>query len=401
MNNPLDSLVFLRLEEKPDILASFPDFDPSIPLPVRLPQEGDEAAKPDAAVSALTPEAILAGILALFAWDPENRDGDYYRNIVSQIRPNLREELTEAALIKIHNGDLDLAEEIFLSLKGMDKTDRITTLNIALLMDEKAKKCSAAGNREREEVCLREAEKYYQEAMDAEPPLPQAFFNAGYFFLRTYEYKKALEAFKTFAVLETGADETAVLRKEKAAAAVADIEAKNLDDALFKSAYESINRGEEERALEDIRLFLERHPKVWNAWFLLGWALRRLERWTDAKNAFTQALELQNPSRPSGGAADSADDSAEETEEAKEGFADICNELAICTMEEGSYTESRAWLVAALEAEPENTKIISNLGVLAWKTGDMKEAEGFMRTVLEINPDDQEALFLLRKIEST
>ncbi len=398
MKNPLDSLVFIRLNGKPDILNPFPDFDPDIPLPVRLPPEETADSAQEKMNRTLTVEAILAGILTVFAWDRENPNAGYYKNLLLKLRPDLRRELTEAALIKIRNGDLDLAEEIFLALKGINPDDRETTLNTALLMEEKSKKAATTGDSEKESFYLKEAEKYYRESMETESPLPKAFFNAGYFYLQQHEYKKAAEAFQTYSILETGTDETTLIRKEKAEAISADIRSKNLDDALFKAAYDLINKGEEERALEDIRLFLERRPKVWNAWFMLGWALRRLERWEDAKNAFLRALELKEETR--GNAADSADISGE-TDEAMEGLADICNEIAICSLEEGSYSESRRWLMTGLEAEPENTKIISNLGVVAWKTGNKQEAEGFFRTVLEINPEDKTALLLLQQLEST
>ena len=141
--------------------------------------------------------------------------------------------------------------------------------------------------------------------------------------------------------------------------------------------------GDEERALEQIRLFMEHHPQVWNAWFLLGWALRRLERWEDARAAFMQALELGK--KPNSGI--------------EAGYTDICNELSICLMELGNYPEGKRWLTSALEADGENTKIISNLGMLALREGNKTEAEGFFRTVLEFDPKDRLALEMLAQIE--
>ena len=52
---------------------------------------------------------------------------------------------------------------------------------------------------------------------------------------------------------------------------------------------------------------------------------------------------------------------------------------------------ARALLTEALAAEPENTKVISNLGILALKEGTTDEAIGYFRTVLEIAPDDRVA----------
>ena len=51
------------------------------------------------------------------------------------------------------------------------------------------------------------------------------------------------------------------------------------------------------------------------------------------------------------------------------------------------YKECRIQLSAALKQEPENTKIISNLGILSLKENNISEAAGYFKTVLEIEPD--------------
>lgn len=388
--NAMDTVVFFRPEHTQETLrAVFPGFDPDIPLPLRLPPGVQKPEENGALREQISVEGILAGILSVFAWDPENPDKAYYQEIAGRIRPGLRGELSEAALIKIRNGDLELAEEIFRALKGMNPGDREATLNLALLYEQKAGKLAGAGKGGEAEQALAEAGHYYRESMAFDPPLPESFFNAGYFFLRTKEYKRAEEAFRTYCTLETKTDETAGVRKEKAERLLREIRENHLTDGHFRAACEAIRCGDEERGLEEIRFFLESRPKVWNAWFLLGWGLRRLERWQEAKQAFLQALELRRET-------DREDDLTP-----GEGLADICNEIAICTMEEGSLEESRKWLYAALEADPENTKIISNLGAVAWKAGNLQEAESFFRAAVEINPDDGTAALLLQQLKNS
>jgi len=378
MAHPLDSLVFITIPAEHHLSSAFPGFDPSIPLPVQL-------AAPDAEfkVTELTREMVLAGILTVFAWDSENAQIEYYRSIMKAVHPGIREEMTEAAILKIRNGDFDLAEEIFRSLRGLDPEDKITVLNLALLMDERADNMRQAGLDEEAEAFDASAFEFYRDAMTAEPPVPTAFFNAGFFYLKQRNYRKAREVLETYLKIESSEDDTAKHRKEKAKEIVDNISSRDLDDDLFKSAYDFITMGDEERALEQIRLFMEHHPKVWNAWFLLGWALRRLERWEDARAAFMQALELGKV--PNSGI--------------ESGYTDICNELSICLMELGELAESRRWLVSALEEDSENTKIISNLGMVALRAGNKTEAEGFFRTVLEIDPKDRLALEMLAQIE--
>lgn len=145
-------------------------------------------------------------------------------------------------------------------------------------------------------------------------------------------------------------------------------------DELFTEARSAIEEGDIERGLDAIRAFIEKNPQVWNAWFLLGWGLRRSCRWADAEVAFREAAELRG-----------------ETD------ADTRNEIAICLMEQGDLKAARKELETALHADPENTKIISNLGVLSLKAGDAAEAAGFFRTVLELDPDDAGAREFLER----
>ncbi len=166
-------------------------------------------------------------------------------------------------------------------------------------------------------------------------------------------------------------------KHDRAAEIVADISSRNLEDEQFKAAYDFIAMGEEEKGMEQIRQFLEKNPKVWNAWFMLGWALRRLERWEDAKAAFKQALECGGEN------------------------TDTFNELAICLLELGELDEAKKLLVRALSLEPDNTKIMSNLGYVSMKSGDIAQARKFFLAVLEFDPDDVIAKQMLEQMENS
>jgi len=147
-----------------------------------------------------------------------------------------------------------------------------------------------------------------------------------------------------------------------------------LNDDSFLRAHNLIKEGKAEEGLNSIRDFLERYPLVWNGWFLLGWALRLLRRWEDAKAAFKKTIELGGDN------------------------SDTRNELAICLMETGDITGARRELETALNKDPENVKIISNLGALALKNGDKEKAAAFFRTALEIDEDDPVAKKFLEGI---
>jgi tetratricopeptide (TPR) repeat protein len=138
-----------------------------------------------------------------------------------------------------------------------------------------------------------------------------------------------------------------------------------LNDDRYKNAYNLILEGKGQEALNCIRSFIECYPNIWNGWFILGWALRLLERWKDGEAALNKTMEL-------GGVNSSTR-----------------NELAICLMETGDLQGARAQLEAALKEEPENVKIISNLGVLSLKSGEKDKAAGFISKILERDKNEK------------
>lgn len=379
MENSDKKLLYIKVPDEYTFTAKIPGFDSSIPLPLLLDSDGK-----DFTAESISEEMILAGMLHVFAYQRDNQHIAYYRDIFKELRPDIRGEMTNAAILKIKNADFDLAERLLLALEGLFPEDMQTKLNVALLMDERAQFYEQAGSEADADYYTDRAFEMYKEVLAAEPALPEAFFNAGFFFINQKNFLKAKSLFETYIQIETAHNDVTEQRKQKASELIEWITTQALDDELFKSAFDFIQMGEEDKALEKIREFLEHHPKVWNAWFLLGWALRRQERWQDAAEAFKHCLELGKGAQS----------------ELSVAYCDICNELAICLMELDRFEESRQWLFSALEQEPENIKIISNLGTLALKEGNTDEAKAYFRTVLDMYPDDMLAVEILKKLET-
>ncbi len=354
VNESEDRILFLSVPES--LRRDIGDFtiDPSIPIPVELP-----AGTSRSALENLSWEMMISGMMKVVAREPDGEDADYYRRFILAVKPDILEEFTEAAIIKSRNGDYELALEILGALGGLFPASPTVSLNRALVLEERADAYERAGKEAEAEETAEFAFDAYKKALSLDPPFPEAFFNAGFFYMKRRNFAKAKECFSRYAKI--GEDPK---KRSKAAGIVKEIEARDLDDAVFREAYDFIRMGEEEKGIERARDFLSRHPGVWNGWFMLGWGLRRLERWEDAIGAFRQAAEL-------GG----------------EG-CDVRNELAICLMETGDLSGARKELEKALRLENDNLKVISNLGVVALRSGRMEEAAAFFRTVLEIDPED-------------
>ena len=377
-SNPLESVFYISIPE--NFVASDEAFkiDPKIMLPVqKKPDEAPGSFNP----SEITTEQILAGILTVLAYDKKNEHLDYYRSIIKKVKPDIKKELCEAAILKTKNEDFDLAEEIFLALNGLDPEDSAIILNLALFLDQRADSYRNSGLNEDADAYDNDAGEYYASAMNAEPPLPDAFFNAGFYYMKQHKYREAKDAFETYIALTCDVSddelgENGIYKKERAQEILDNIKNQNMDDEAFRAAYDFISKGQEEKGLEEIRRFLQNNPKVWNAWFMLGWGLRRLERYSDAKMAFLEALKC-------GGDCNS----------------DTYNELSLCYVQEKAFGEAKDALLKAMALEPESTKIISNLGYLALAQGNKEEARKFFTTVLEYDSNDRIAAAELMKLE--
>jgi tetratricopeptide (TPR) repeat protein len=329
--------------------------NPDIPIPVEIPEGKDELN-----LEELSWEMIISGMLRIIADSGQQQDENlnYYRHFVLRVRPSIMDEFTEAAILKARNGDFELALEILDSLRGLFPFSPVVMLNRALVLEERASMLERR-NKAGAEAAFQDAEAAYAEALALRPPFPNTHFNAGFFYLDRKDFSRARECFSLYVDIAEDRE-----RINQAESIVKSIDKNGLADENFAEACQLIRQGKEEEGMARIRVFLEEYPLVWNGWFVLGWALRRLGRWEDGIAAFGKAIDL-------GG-----------------GSSDTRNDLAICLMESGDLKSARRELETALHDDPENIKIISNMGVLALKNGNNDDAAAFFRAVLELDPED-------------
>ncbi len=362
--NPLSNIGYISIGK--DINESIGDFriDPNIMLPIEFPP-GKDTLTPDD----ITWEAIISAMLRILAYNPEHENADYFREFILAVKPDIKDELTEAGILKARNKDFDIAIEIFMALEGLFPDCAITKLNLALVYEDRAYHYTRVEKKELAERYFDLAFSTYKRALTVDPSNPKIHYNFAYFFLKQKNYEKAKEHFELY--LKWGEDKNKLAEAKKI---VEEIQKNFLMDKLFKEAFDYIKMGKEKEGIEKIKLFLKEHNNVWNAWFLLGWGYRRLGMYEEGKEAFLKALKYHKP------------------------LPDTLNELAICLMELGKYDESFEKLKEALKLEPENTKVISNMGMVALKKGDKEEAKGYFRTVLEIDPEDPVAKHFLKEL---
>ncbi len=350
----LESIVFISLPEELDRNIGGFVIDPAILIPVELlPGQEDWEAQE------LSWEMIIAAMLKILVYHPEHENADYYRRFILAAKPTIIEDLSESGIVKAQSRDFEIAEEIFKALVSLNGQDIHSMLNLALVHEEHAEVYEQAQRTQFADEYRDLAFEVYRTALAVSPDNEHVHFNAAHFYLKQNNFPKAREHFEQF--LEQSQDKK---RREGVEELLLRISDQDRLNALFNEAYDFIKLGNEAAGIDKISAFLEKNPEVWNAWFLLGWAHRRLSQYKQGKAAFERALEI-GPTH-----------------------SDTLNELAICLLELKEYRECRITLEKALKIEPENVKIISNLGILELKEENLDKAGACFRSVLEISPDD-------------
>ncbi len=361
--NPLDSIYFISVPEQFSLSLGDFSIDPGILLPVEV-QSGNEPLD----VSSISWEMIVAGMLRVLTFSPENENSDYYRRFVLAVKPEIESELVRAGIEKAKHHDYDLADELFTTAAAVNPHSLASYFNQAQVYESRARSYQQLGNDSLCATFLEKTREAYETALHIDPRSVQALEAAAEFYLRIGNHEKALETFSFLAEQEDSS---------KVRQIIEELHTRKRLDAQFQEAYASILDGKEQEAIKLIDTFLTESNATWTAWFLRGWAFRRLGDYPEAERSFKTALKLSEPQ------------------------ADILNELAICTMENGNFDESLVYLDKALELEPGNVKILSNMGIISLKQGNPAEGEEYFQKVLEIDPNDPIALNFLKFLDSS
>ncbi|MDR1107956.1 MAG: hypothetical protein LBL19_02855, partial [Spirochaetaceae bacterium] len=247
--NASNRIVFLSVPEslrgQVEAGGSF-SIDPAIPIPVEL-----APGETNLDLERLSWEMILSGMIRVIGEDPGGEDADYYRGFVLSVKPDILRELTGAAFLKADNGDYELAQEILAALTGLFPHAPEVLLNRALIAENHAETLARSGREAEAEGENAAVRGLYEELLRRDPPYPNGFFNAGFFFIRLKDFSRARECFSAYIPLADNGE-----KKEQAEALVREIKDRELDDEEFRAAYDHIRRGEEEKGLPRIRSFL-------------------------------------------------------------------------------------------------------------------------------------------------
>ena len=352
-SSPLKNIYYIELPATFKRNIEGIEIDSSIKLPI----ETDSIKNWDS--TTLTWESIVSGMLKIIVYDPDHKNIEYFKNFIKSVKPNIVNELIDSGIVKSHNKEYKLAKEIFLAVIGLDPENDSNSLNLAFLYEQQAESLIRANHKEQAQEILENTGNIYSTLLNRENILTSTYFNAGYYYFKVRAFAKAEACFLSF--IEFSDDHEKIIKVKEL---LREYKNNSNDEDQLNKAYRLILEEQEPEAITLLIKYLEFNDTIWNGWFLLGWAYRRISNFNEAKISLERAMKLNTSD------------------------SDILNELAICFLELRDFTQCKNMLENALKESPEDIRIISNLGIVQLKLGNTDKAKRFFESALVFDPDD-------------
>ncbi|NLA92202.1 MAG: tetratricopeptide repeat protein [Spirochaetales bacterium] len=357
----LEDVVFITL---PDGLGQQIEgftFDPSIELPVQIADDSGEIQSDEGISFAM----IASGLIKVMAHNPTHPHSGYYRSLLLTLQPEIVKELQLAAIARANAEDYDFAEELFSAALNLNRNEPQLFVNLALIYGHKARQ--ALDNKEQElyDEAIERQLKTLRDGLELHANSELLLAEYGMLNLYLGNDEIALKNLNGYLKVAEAGEKRDLIEKQ-----VNQLSERLDNEKTLYAAFDAMQMGQDERALALSETFISSDKQQWGAWFIKGWAHRRLGDFKEAQEAFLRCLEL-----------------GEEN-------ADIYNELSICALELGNSDLSKEYLEIALELEDDNVKLLSNLAFIHMRDGEFNRAYELMERGLAIDPNDPAIQYL-------
>ena len=328
--------------------------DTNIKLPVQIPAGKKELEEEDVSV-----ENIVSGMLTIIAYDEAHPDFSYYKAFINALEPGLAEKLNTAAIAKEQQKDYDFAEELFLAVYHL-LPQSASCINLATLYSFMAVDARDRKDDDAEDNCLLLAKHTLQDGLKRFGENESILAELSSFEAYMGNLEEAKEYLDRYMLVATEGEKKQEMKK-----ILSQINFQLENDNEIKEAYDFIMLGMPEKALPIIDKFIDANKKIWNGYFLKGWALRIAKRYKEAKEALLECIKLG------------------------ESNSEIYNELSICELEDGNRELAKTYLESAADLDPENLNILSNLSFLYLMDGEFDSAREYLEKARYLSGNDQ------------
>ncbi len=360
--NSLDKITYITLPSTLALDLGTMKIDTSIKVPFSIPDDKEKLGKED-----YTVENLMSGLITVVAEDEKNINTAYYKKFIKALDPDIPVKLNQAAIAKEQKGEYDFASLLFKAVYHL-LPQSASCINLATLYSYMAADAAKKGEDNREYI--KKAKETLLDGLEKFGENEELLYETASFLAYMAELEDAVDYIKRYLSV-AGEGE----RKEEMKKLLEETSFKLENQEKIEEAYDFLSLGESDRALPIIELFIKKNPKIWNGYFLRGWALRIKEEYKEATECFLKCIELG------------------------ESNSEIYNELGLCALKEGNSDLSEIYFETALDSDEENLTVLTNLSYLELERKDWDKARKYLEKARFTSGNDAILDALIKKYE--
>lgn len=293
--------------------------------------------------------ALIKGLVYAVGAQAELPYRPFYIDLLKHIDPEIGVRILSDGIRFAEEGQYSNAILYFNTVLAMDHESIDALYNMGRAFDDLCDKEARSDLRVLSKWC-------YEKTITIDPSFAYGHFSLGF---ALYNDEKFSEAQRHWLSALNG-DLPEEMREELVVGL-----GKVKDRATYERGYELILAGRVEEGLELLKALEDDHDEWWNLLFFIGLGYRMLEQYEDALGYFLKVMTLNT------------------------GHIKTMNEIAICLLSLGDFTEAERYLKEAIRLSPENSELLCNMGIVHLQKGDQATARIYFDRAHEASPDDE------------
>lgn len=334
-----------------------------IPVPVRADKLVEDI-KNQSEKEGISINNIIDGIIYVQGTDAQFEYMETYHRMLKDIKFELEPYIIYCINI-FDEGQSDDGVVYAKALVNMREDEKSCFIYASAL--EKSATDSKQNRKEKEgEFFLEEAFTYFEKSLDYDDKFPLPYYKLGYYYRLKEQYIKAEAYWNKHQELDKDIVRIEEIRNEL----------NNLKPYVdYENGYNLVLKEKPNEALNLLLPLVNEFSGWWNLLFFIGLAYRTLEEYEIAERYFENVLKLEEYQK------------------------ETLNELGLCKICRGKYTEASELFTTLLNIEPGNCEVFCNRAVALLYNGQIDRAREDINVALKINPDDEVALSIKKELD--
>ena len=332
-----------------------------IPIPVQFPQ--------GSVTDDIDFNSIVAGLIKIVAWDPENKDIEYYKKLLLELQPDVVKELNLAAIAKSKKKDFEFAEELMLAVNHLSDAPE-SYINLAVLYAQMTVELHKKNDDTKADMYDDKIIAILNECKSRHEKYAATYSEISAFHMRHGDIESARDYLAKYTELEKDKK-----KREEAQGTLKSIEKMLASKDQIMYAYDKMMMGCADDALEIMNKYIAANEKRWESFFLRGWAKRVLEDYNGAQKDLLESIRIDGKN------------------------AEVYNELSICARESGDTELAKSYLQIAVDLDGDDVIYLSNLAFLHLASGEFEESRELLEKARKIDPEDPQLKYLIEEYE--